>query len=544
MKKLFSLVLLMIMLPASLVLAQKSPQEKGLETITMDAIQAQLEFLSSDWTEGRETGERGEFLAGDYIASMFKYIGVQPGGDVQMRFSRRSMDGSTPPARSRSYFQNFTLLEAIPGNGSVLSLKNGSREFLFQENVDFRVSNSSVSTKFSGPVLFIGYGIKNNDLGLDDFGNTDLNGKIVVRLSGYPGMNNPESEMYKKINADRRVAMMINRSKNSALEGKGILAVIDISLTGDMGNSLGEYNFEINASPNEGRRSPVGWSRLRLDSPDMPNSPVTVSVTPKIMSAIMGSYNIAKYETDASQSGYKFKPVAIPGATVGMDIETKVRRVNVRNIVAMVEGENSDEFIIVGAHADHMGMGGGLIWNGADDNASGTVGVMTIARAFAATGVKPKRTVLFCAWTGEEKGLLGSEYFSRNPPVGTIDQIKFYMNYDMISRDAANDTNKVNVGVTYNKDYPLLEEMSKRNTADYGLKMNYVYRAQENPSGGSDYTAFSNNKIPIIAVMAAMHPEYHTPNDEVSLVNWDKMLDIIKLGFLNMWEIANSDFNK
>jgi Zn-dependent M28 family amino/carboxypeptidase len=210
----------------------------------------------------------------------------------------------------------------------------------------------------------------------------------------------------------------------------------------------------------------------------------------------------------------------------------------------MIEGENPDEIVVVGGHMDHMGMSGGRVWNGADDNASGTVGVMTIARAFAATGVKPKRTVVFCAWTGEEKGLLGSEYFTKFPPVGSIDQVKFYLNYDMISRDAQNDTARVNVGVTYNKDYPYLEELSRKNTEEYGLKMNYSYRAQENPTGGSDYTAFSENKIPIIAVMAAMHPEYHTTADQVELINWDKMLDIIKLGFLNVWEIANSDFNK
>jgi Zn-dependent M28 family amino/carboxypeptidase len=167
---------------------------------------------------------------------------------------------------------------------------------------------------------------------------------------------------------------------------------------------------------------------------------------------------------------------------------------------------------------------------------------MTIAQAFAATGVKPQRTVIFCAWTGEEKGLLGSTYWANNPSFGSIDQCKFYLNFDMISRDATNDTAKVNVGVTYNKDYPALEEISKKNAEQYGLKMNFQYRAQEKPTGGSDYTAFTNNGVPIIAVMAAMHPEYHTPADHTSLINWPKFLEIVQLGFLNMWDIANSDF--
>ena len=98
------------------------------------------------------------------------------------------------------------------------------------------------------------------------------------------------------------------------------------------------------------------------------------------------------------------------------------------------EGKKKDEFVVIGAHMDHMGMSGGRIWNGADDNASGTVGVMTIARAFAATGEQPERTVIFCAWTGEEKGLLGSEYFTRHPTYSEMGNCKFYINFDMISR--------------------------------------------------------------------------------------------------------------
>ena len=533
-----------LLLLSSVSYGQKLPQQMGLEVITKEAIQAQLEFLASDWTEGRETGEKGIYLAGDYVASMFKYVGVQPAGDLQMRFSRRMMGGGrgAPPAPTRSYFQNFTLLEPLPGGSSVLSVKSANREFFFHENVDFRVGSATVSSKVTGPVVFIGYGIKNEDLGLDDFTNIDLRGKIVVRLSGYPGNKDPESEMYKKINADRMVAFQLNRGRNQALEGKGILAVIDINLDGNIDNSFGEFRFDNNPAPNEGRRSPSGWSRLRLDNPELPDAPAVISVTSKIAKAIMGSYDIAKYESDAAKASYKFKPVPITGTTLGLEVNVRARRINVRNVVAMIEGENPDEFIAVGAHMDHMGMGDGQIWNGADDNASGTVGVMTLARAFAATGVKPKRTIVFCAWTGEEKGLLGSEYFTRNPPVGSIGQYRFYLNYDMISRDAANDTARVNVGVTYNKDYPYLEEISRKYADQYGLKMNYTYRAQEKPTGGSDYTAFTNNNIPIIAVMAAMHPEYHTPADEISLVNWDKMLEIIKLGFLDLWDIANSDF--
>jgi Zn-dependent M28 family amino/carboxypeptidase len=190
---------------------------------------------------------------------------------------------------------------------------------------------------------------------------------------------------------------------------------------------------------------------------------------------------------------------------------------------------------------DHMGMDNGKIWNGADDNASGTVAVMTLAKAFAASGVKPRRTILFCAWTGEEKGLLGSEYFTQYPSAGKIGDYKFYMNFDMISRDDETDTLKNKAGITYTKAFPKLEEITKQDIQDFKLNLNLKITSADAPKGGSDFTAFTNNKIPVIAWMAAMHPDYHQPSDQVNLVNWNKMLEIIKLGYLQLWEAANGE---
>jgi Zn-dependent M28 family amino/carboxypeptidase len=213
-------------------------------------------------------------------------------------------------------------------------------------------------------------------------------------------------------------------------------------------------------------------------------------------------------------------------------------RVNVRNVIAVIEGENPNEYAPVPIWI--IGMDNRKIWNGADDNASGTVAV-TIAKAFAASGVKPKRSIIFCAWTGEEKGLCGSEYFTMYPSVGKISDYKFYLNFDMIARDAINDTAKNMAGITYTKAFPRLEEITKSNVEQYKLNLKLNIRSQEAPTGVSDYTAFTENKIPVIAWMAAMHSDYHQPSDEVSLVNWNKMLDIIKLGYLQLWEAANGE---
>ncbi len=524
------------------IIAQESPQEKGLEAITIDAIKAQLEFLASDWTEGRETGTRGIYMAGDYVASMFKFSGVPGGGSLGRSMGRRmTIRRGTPQRSERTYFQNFTLLETLPGGHSSLSVQADNREFIFQENIDYTVRASS-SASVSGKLVFVGYGIESEDFGINEFSGADLNGKIAVRLSGLPGMDDEESAMNKKLMEDRMAAFQLMRSKDSKLEELGAIAVIDISPGISTSTMQGEYIDDMNMSPNESSRN-AAFTRLRLDDEGLSAEMLTVTAGPRLAEAIIMNSNIDidKYAKDAANKLEKFKPVEIPDTRINITTEVNKRRVNVRNVIAMIEGKKKDEFVVIGAHMDHMGMSGGRIWNGADDNASGTVGVMTIARAFAATGVQPERTVIFCAWTGEEKGLLGSEYFTRNPTFSSMDNCKFYINFDMIARDAEGDEEGLNVGVTYNSNYPEILDMCKRNVTDYGLKMNFEYRGQENPRGGSDYTAFSDSGVPVIAFMAAMHPDYHTPNDQVEFVNWEKMLDIIKLGFLNLWEEANKE---
>ncbi len=439
--------------------AQQSPKEKGLETITIDAIMGQLEFLASDWMEGRATGERGSFLAADYVASMFRVFGAAPAGDpgfggpgarpplaAQRQGTRAGVSQAT-----RSYFQNFSLIELLPGGKSTLTVTKAGRAYIFEENVDFTVTRSFISTRFESPVVFAGYGIVDKELGINDFAGIDVRGKVVLRLAGFPGSNDINSPMYKKIAGDSpRTAFEINRRKNETLASLGAAAVIEISPAGDVAKRWGTYKFDYNLSPAESNVS-TNWTTMRLDGKEVPATPLTIALTERALNLILKDSGIdpAKFEKEAAAGTTKFKPFQIPGLTVSLETDIRTRRVNVRNVIAMIEGENPDEIVVAGAHMDHMGMDNGKIWNGADDNASGTVGIMTLARAFAASGVKPKRTILFCAWTGEEKGLLGSEYFTMYPTIGKISNYKFYLNFDMIARDAANDTARNMAGMTY-----------------------------------------------------------------------------------------------
>jgi hypothetical protein len=549
MKKFLILTFTAIFLFSTTLLSQVSPKEKGLQAITADAIKGQLEFLSSDWMEGRATGEKGSYLAADYISSMFKVFGAAPAGDAgsfggrMQRMAPPSGQGASQFTPQKSYFQNFTLVEVQPSGGSALSIIKGTQVYAFDEGVDFSISRATTDIKFEAPLVFVGYGLVDKANGIDDFAGVDVKGKVIVRLTGFPGYNDNTSPMYKKLIGDNlRAQFEMSRKKSESVNKLGVLGIIDLTINNDVTKRWGVYKFNNNMAPAEsGPRT--NWAQMRLDEKEISSSPVTITITERVSNLIIkeGGLDIARYEKDAASGTLKFKPVVIPGMNATLTVNVNLKRVNARNVIAYIEGENPNEYIAVGAHMDHMGMDNGKIWNGADDNASGTVGVMTLAKAFAASGIKPKRSIVFCAWTGEEKGLYGSEYFTMYPSVGKISDYKFYMNFDMIARDAMNDTARNMAGITYTKAFPRLEEITKSNADQYKLNLKLNIRSQEAPTGGSDYTAFTENKIPVIAWMAAMHPDYHQPSDEVTLVNWNKMLDIIKLGYLQLWEAANGE---
>ncbi len=208
------------MISVTSIYAQLTPREKGLQAITMDAIKGQLEFLSSDWTEGRGTGEKGFYLAADYVASMFRVFGAAPAGDPAMSGGFRMMGSPqgqrTPP--SKSYFQNFTLIESRPGGSSSLTIKKDGREYTFEENVDFSVSRALIGGKVEAPLVFVGYGFVDKANGFDDFAGVDVKGKIIVRLPGFPGSGDVNSPMYKKLTGDTpRGAFEVARKKNETL---------------------------------------------------------------------------------------------------------------------------------------------------------------------------------------------------------------------------------------------------------------------------------------------------------------------------------------
>ena len=181
-------------------------------------------------------------------------------------------------------------------------------------------------------------------------------------------------------------------------------------------------------------------------------------------------------------------------------------------------------------------LSGDQIYNGADDNASGVSAVLQIARAFLASGEKPERTIVFAFWDGEEKGLLGSSYFVQS--FADINKVKGYLNFDMIGRNN-NEANPEHVVYFYTEAHPAFGEWLKRDIKTYGLKLKPNYRPWDKPVGGSDNASFAKLNIPVIWYHTDGHPDYHMPGDHADKMNWDKVVDITKASFLNMWNLAN-----
>ncbi|MBS5796255.1 MAG: M20/M25/M40 family metallo-hydrolase [Dysgonomonas mossii] len=216
------------------------------------------------------------------------------------------------------------------------------------------------------------------------------------------------------------------------------------------------------------------------------------------------------------------------------------RKLELRNVLGYIEGENKNEYVVMGAHYDHLGMDevldGGKIYNGADDNASGVSAVLQIAKAFLASGEKPERTIIFALWDGEELGLLGSEYFMQTCPFAS--EIKGYVNFDMIGRN--NDEQKPKYVVYfYTEAHPQFGEWLKSDIKTYGLGLEPNYRPWDKPIGGSDNASFAKRDVPVIWYHTDGHPDYHQPSDHADKINWDKLVEITKAAYLNLWNLAN-----
>lgn len=543
-------ITLFIMLLTCVAVFAQTEVKKGFDAITEETVKGQLEFLASDWTEGRAVGTKGAYIAADYIASMLQTYGIKPFGDeVMTRPSRQEMMAGVRPKISKSYYQNFSLIEYEPGEEqtfSVVSSSVGSENAVnFGYQTDFYVRTGTVGQTTQAPLVFVGYGFQNKEEGYDDLKKVNLKGKIAVVMQGFPGCKDSSSVAFRKFAPEgRRALYMLERNKSTLLEKAGAIAIIQVDPDSDPTLSWAQNQiYPVKGSHYEADK-PLGSyynTRMAMPADSLTSNIPAFSVTPRVANEIVNGtgVNFKAFEKSVAE---KMQPASqeLSGKSVAFKTSVKSKIVKARNVVGYIEGEKKDEFIVVGGHYDHLGKYDGFIWNGADDNASGTVGVMTIAKAFMATGKKPEKSIVFAAWTGEEKGLYGSKYFVQQAQKKNMNVV-LNLNYDMIARDPEGDSLKNMAAMTYTEANAGIEALTKKNMDNYNINLDLTYKASERPGGGSDHAPFAEVGIPIFYFMAAMHPDYHQPSDELSKINWEKMTNIIRIGFLDTWEFANSD---
>ncbi len=516
-----------------LVRGQSTPVEKGLNAITTAVLKAQLGFLASDWTEGRESGQKGEYLAGDYIASMLQLYGVKPGGDYPLARGFTNIQRGN----EKTYFQNFILQKTSPGDENILKVRltdgAGIKVISFTYNLDFTLRPSGAGLEIDAPVVFAGYGFKNDKLKYNDFSKLDLKGKFVLKISGAPGFAR-ESLSPSELSASAREAETVMKSMGAA-------GIIEINPNSPTVGNVAE-NMPLNLSPSEANpRSARPYANYSIPGERDPENLVRIMISAGAGNEILRGTGIAL--EDFIKKAEKNSNLALPsisGKSIYFKTTVRTEAVRVRNIIGVIEGTSQDQIIVLGAHYDHLGIGNGYIWNGADDNGSGTVGVMTLAKAISESGKKPQKTIIIALWTAEEQGLLGSEYYVKNLSYPLKD-LRLNVNFDMISRYIAdNDPNKVIM--TYTESNPVFRTITENNIKKYGIDLVVDYQPSKDPPGGSDHRSFVSAGVPVMRFKPGHREEYHTPADEVNTLDWDIMEKIVKISFANVWELANSNW--
>ena len=408
------------------------------------------------------------------------------------------------------------------------------------------------------PAVFAGYGLSAPDLGYDDFASLEVKGKIVVISTGKPGGDRKDSPF----NIPKNLARFAGRrtpAENCArlLAKKGAAGLLLIDQSFGRVNSAGDYI--------RGNRIRSDYKRLtfvKLSTVDrmVPFFWASPAATDSLFVSSKLKFDEARAKIDASLKPHSFD---IPGVTVKINLDIKRSRTVSANLLGKIEGsdpELKNEFVVIGAHLDHIGMNDkGYVFNGADDNGSGSVGVMQAAKAFVLNPKKPRRSILLAHWTGEEKGLLGSGHFVHFPTV-PLDNIVACINLDMICTDTAmvnlkrgieeyaitaeemarfdNDPKTLLAAIT-SLPSPDMVDHYTRISRDY-LKLQPVPLCSDPMPGNSDHWHFARRKIPSVFFFTMGNGHAHQPTDTVERINAEKMSEIVKLAYLMAFRIADS----
>lgn len=539
------LVLFLVITHISFVVAQPSVQiQNALSTIKQDEIFENLKFLASDSLKGRAAGSAENNVAAEFIAKKFIEYGLKPAGNLysifQTRLKSRKSDDQYLP---EEYFQKFTFIKSNLSDNNLFkickSTPTSEIELSFQYKKDFVVQANKLFNDLyiKAPVVFAGYGIDKGENNYNDYLDEkgkpiDVKNKIVLIVDGFPRENDPESPFSKSRNAFYRNPLR----KMEAAQNLGALAVIVMNspLKNEPPFNV-KYEPRIKAFENPNFSLPVQSS----------NSIPIIFVSENIVNEIFKDVNMnLKDLLQKIEKNLKGSAIEIPSIKIELEIHFEKEIINTQNVAGIIEGTDEklkDEFIVIGAHYDHVGLGyygamnksdTGKIHNGADDNASGTSTLIELAEAFSVD--KPKRSLLFIAFSGEENGLLGSRFFVNYQPLVPLEKIISMFNFDMVGR---NESELLWIGGAFYSD-DLRKIIEKANSE---TKFDLLYNVGL-LNFASDQAPFLRKEIPSAFFFSGLHDDYHTPKDDFDKIDYEKLSRVVKLGFLSIESLANSDF--
>ncbi|MBO6573135.1 MAG: M28 family peptidase [Balneola sp.] len=484
------------------------------KTITVDGLKSDLTIIASDEFEGRETGEEGIKKATNYITERYKELGLKPVGD------------------NGTFEQNYDLSAPVID----------SYNYTVTDNEGSLISETAVTKEATGDFVTV-FG-----------GSDDVSGEII--FAGF-GISNETTNQLPEVVADKWVMVFFDRQLTNqralqTLSGSGAAGVILIMDHND------PQGFIENAEQAQSRIGSAGRLSLAYLQNNNSRSAAWNRINPELAAKMLGKESVSELvdmSEEIKANASDFKPMELE-YTLSHDVSISENTVVASNIAAFLEGSDpllKDEVVVLSAHHDHVGIGrpdstGDTIYNGADDDGSGTVGLLSTAQAMVAAkkaGAGPKRSVLFLHVSGEEKGLLGSRYYSDHP-IYPIENTVANINVDMIGRvDKEHEENKDYIYVIGGEiiSSGLDSLLRSANEATVNLDLSNRYNDLEDPNQfyrRSDHWNFGRLGVPFIFFFNGVHADYHRPSDSIEKIEWEALTKRTQLLYTTTAMIANA----
>ncbi len=507
-------------------------QAPGYERIREVDLRADLTFIASDALLGRMSLQPGDDASVEWIAAEFAKAGLKP--------------AATDARGQPSFLQRVPLIEYRANSAAnALTLRLGTTEQSWK--APEIIGGFRDDADITAPLAFAGFGITAPGVGYDDYKGLDAAGKVVVVFEHEPQENDPRA----RFGGTGNTRYATNRVKALNAQAHGALAMIVMAEPGRKHPSNLERVNRIGGSAK--RVPPLPGQALTGDELHIPVLTVSDAVAGQLLAKAGMTPQALQTAIDKD-----FAPQsrALPDTTVSIHLENTARtRGTSANVVGLLPGSDptlAAETVIISAHHDHDGSAGPEIWHGADDNGSGTVGVVALARAFMANPARPKRSILFAVFAAEERGLLGAYHMAMHPlrPLATT---RAMINFDMIGRNEtpsdqttglieipADTTNRLNlIGASYSPDFDRTVRAANRSVGldlddrfDRDNALNVFFRSDQFP--------FVLKDIPAMWFFTGFHPDYHHTTDTADRINYTKMTKIVKLSYLSAWRFANN----